>query len=99
MEWVNQNGQANSYVHALIAPWIVDISGSVILRPNIRLVSQLPDFDVMRQSKEPYYLMFITRDGGNAQNEIDYISQHAKPVYQVVVDRVPILDIFQFGGK
>ncbi len=99
MEWINQNGPANSYINALIAPWIVEISGPVILRQDIKIVSQLPDFSLMDQSPDPYFLMFILRSGGSSQDEIDYIQQHEQPVYRVVVDHVPILVIYQFGGK
>lgn len=99
MEWLNKNAPANSSTRALIAPWIVELSAPVLLRPDIHIISKLPDFSVMRQSQDPYYLMFILRDGGNAQDEIDYTRQHAKLVYQIVVDRVPILEIYQVGGN
>lgn len=99
MGWVNQNAPANSSIYALIAPWIVEISGPVFLRPDIKVASPLPDFSVMSQSHDPYYLMFILRGGGNAQDEIDYITLHSNPVYQMVVDRVPVLEIYKFGGN
>lgn len=99
MGWVNQNAPANSSIYALIAPWIVELSGPVLLRPDIKVASPLPDFSVMSQSHDPYYLMFILRGGGNAQDEIDYITQHSNPVYQMVVDQVPVLEIYKFGGN
>lgn len=97
MEWVNQNAPPNSSVYALVAPWIVDISGPVLLRPDIKVASPLPDFSIMSQSQDPYYLMFIRRSAGDAQDEIDYVTQHSKPVYQLVVDKVTILEIYRFG--
>lgn len=99
MEWIDQNASINSSTYAFIAPWIIDLSGPVLLRSDIRIVTTLPDFNIMDQAREPYYLMFILRNGGDAQDEIDYTMQHAKLVYQIVVDRVPILDIYQFGGN
>lgn len=99
MEWLNQNSPANSRVSTLIAPWIVEISAPVFLRPDIQVVSQLPDFEIMKQSNDPYFLMFILRGGGDAQDEIDYTRHHGKLVYQIVVDHVPILEIYQFGGN
>ncbi len=99
LEWLSQNAPANSSVHALIAPWIVELSAPVFLRPDIQVVSQLPDFSIMKQSRDPYYLMFILRGGGDSQDEIDYTTQHANLVYQVITDHVPILEIYKFGGN
>ena len=99
MEWLDQNAPINSSTYALIAPWIINLSGPVLLRSDIRIVTTLPDFKIMDQAREPYYLMFILRNGGDAQDEIDYTMKHAKLVYQIVVDRVPILDIYKFGGN
>jgi hypothetical protein len=99
MEWLNKNAPANSSVRALIAPWIVTISAPVLLRSDIHAISKLPDFSVMRQSQDPYYLMFILRGGGGAQDEIDYTRKNAKLVYRIIADRVPILEIYQLGGN
>lgn len=99
MEWINQNAPENSSVQALIAPWIVDISAPVILRPDIEVIPQgtLSDYSILREKRTPTYLMFITR--GVAQNSnTNYCVTHEKPVHQIFVDGVPVLMIFQFGG-
>lgn len=98
MEWMNNNAPSDASITALIAPWIIDISGPVFLRPDIKIISQLPYFNVMNQSIDPYYLMFITR-AGFYQDEINYVIKHGTLVYQVVVDHVPILVIYQMGGS
>jgi len=99
MEWLSKNAQANSSVCAMIAPWIVELSAPVLLRSDIHVITQIPDFSIMRQSQEPYYLMFILRDGGSNQDEIDYTRKRGHLVYQIIVSRVPILQIYQFGGS
>jgi hypothetical protein len=99
MEWLNQNAPTNSTVSGLIAPWIVELSGSVLLRPDIHVISVLPDFSVMRQAQDPYYLMFILRDGGSSQDEIVYTRKRGELVHQINVDGVPILEIYRFGGN
>ncbi len=100
MEWLNSHAPPNSHLHALIANWIVQVSGPVILRQDIQISPEgaLPDFDVMRASPSPYYLMFILRQGGESADEIAYTIKHGRLVYQVVVDSVPILVIYRFGG-
>jgi len=54
MEWLNGHAPAGSHVAALIAPWNVEISDPVLLRPDIEpVVGSLPDFSVMKASPEP----------------------------------------------
>lgn len=43
--------------------------------------------------------MLMRLDGSSVQAEIDYTRQHAILVHQLIVDKVPILDIYQFGGN
>jgi hypothetical protein len=59
----------------------------------------MPDGSEMQASKEPYYIMFILRgDLGNAEDEVDYTMNRGKLVHQIVVDQVPVLYIYRFGG-
>ncbi len=101
MEWLNEHAPRGSHVAALIAPWIIEISGPVLLRPDIEpLVGSLPDFSVMNASREPYYLMFILRRGMERESadEIAYTEKRGVLEYQIFVDQVPILQIYRFGG-
>ncbi len=99
MEWLSQNAPAGSVVHAMSAGWIVDISAPVFLRPDIQVmpVEHLPDFSVLDRSEKPVYLMFALR-GGDLLDELAYCQKRKAPVYQIVVDNAPILQIFKFGG-
>jgi hypothetical protein len=98
MEWLSQNAPQGSSVHPMIAGWVVDLSAPVFLRSDIRVMSgdPLPDFSVLEQSDTPIYLMFNTRNGGQL-DELAYCQQRKTPVYEIDVDRVPILLIYQFG--
>jgi hypothetical protein len=100
MEWLNEHAPEGSHVAALIAPWIVEISGPVLLRPDIEpLVGSLPDFSVMKAAPTPTYLMFILRGmEGESADEIAYTKERGSLEYQLSVDQVPILQIYRFGG-
>jgi hypothetical protein len=101
MEWLNEHAPRGSHVAALIAPWIVEVSGPVLLRPDIEIIiGSLPDFSVMKTSPEPYYLMFILRRGMERESadEIAYTKKRGTLEYQISVDQVPILQIYRFGG-
>ena len=57
MEWLNEHAPEGSHVAALIAPWMIEISGPVLLRPDLEpLVGSLPDFSVMRAAPAGPYL-------------------------------------------
>jgi hypothetical protein len=101
MEWLNEHVPKGSHVAALIAPWIVEISGPVLLRPDIEpLVGSLPDFSVMKAQPAPTYLMFILRGmEGESADEIAYTKKRGSLEYELSVDEVTILQIYRFGGE
>ena len=41
--------------------------------------------------------MFILR--GHPNDEIEYCMKNKSPVYEVIVDKVTILQMYQFGGS
>jgi len=102
MEWLNEHAPRGSHTAGLMAPWIVEVSGPVLLRPDIEIITgSLPDFSVMKTSPEPYYLMFILRRGmeGESADEIAYTEKRGVLEHQIFVDQVPILRIYRFGGE
>lgn len=100
MEWLNENAPPNSKLVVLVAGWVAEIEAPVLLRPDIQIVQSMPDGPEMQASKEPYYIMFILRAGlGNAEDEVDYTMNRGKLVHQIVVDQVPVLYIYRFGGE
>jgi 4-amino-4-deoxy-L-arabinose transferase-like glycosyltransferase len=100
MEWINQNAPQDSIVSALMADWIVNISGPIFLRKDLITMpaSNLPDFSVMKQAKAPTYLMFVTRPGFYT-DEIEYSINRGTLVHEIVVDDVTILKIYRFGKE
>jgi hypothetical protein len=100
MEWLNENAPPNSKLVVLVAGWVADIEAPVLLRPDIQIVQSMPDGPEMQASKKPYYIMFILRAGlGNVEDEVDYTMNRGKLVHQIVVDQVPVLYIYRFGGE
>ncbi len=98
MTWLSQNAPQGSIVRGMTAEWIIDLTAPLFLRPDIRIMTQenIPDFNVMNQSDHPIYLIFVIRQW-NHLDELAYCQKHKTPVYQIDVDGVPILQIFEFG--
>jgi 4-amino-4-deoxy-L-arabinose transferase-like glycosyltransferase len=100
MEWLNENAPPNSKLVVLVANWVAYIEAPVLLRSDIQIVNSMPDGPEMQASPEPYYIMFILRAGlGNAEDEVEYTMNRGTLVHQIVVDQVPVLYIYRFGGK
>jgi hypothetical protein len=99
MNWLNENAPYNSSLHALLANWIVELSGPVFLRSDINVIESgtLQDFKILEASANPIYLMFILR--GDPDHEMAFCMKNKKPVYEIVVDHVTITQIYQFGGN
>jgi hypothetical protein len=98
MEWLRANAGQDAQVYAMPADWIAQLSAPVFLRPDIQVHAEkdLPDFSVLDQSEKPVYLMYNLRKGPES-DEIAYCQARKIPVYQIVVDDVIILQIFEFG--
>ncbi len=100
VEWLDQNAPENSSVSAVLAPWILQLSEPVLFRPDLQFawVGKIVDLAKLDQSKDPAYVMFITRFGQQNQFLIDETQKRGRLVHQIVVDQVPILEIYQLGG-
>jgi hypothetical protein len=98
IDWLNENAATNSSIHALIANWLIELSGPVLLRSDIKVIPSgtLQDFKILEASLNPTYLMFILRWG--LDHEMEYCMKNNQPVYEIVVDHVTILQIYRFGG-
>jgi hypothetical protein len=95
--WLDNNAPPNSSVQALIANWLLELSGPVLLRPDIHVIpsGKLQDFSILDSSPNATFLMFIV--DGAPEDEIEYCMTRKKPVYEIMVDNIPILQIYQFG--
>jgi hypothetical protein len=100
MQWLNANAPPNSKLVVPVAAWVAALEAPVLLRPDIQLVSSMPDRPELEASKDPYYIMFILRAGlGNAEDEVDIALKYGNLVHQIIVDHVPVLHIYRFGGE
>jgi hypothetical protein len=100
MEWLNDNAPPNSKLVVPVASWVANLEAPVILRPDIQIIPSMPDRPELEASKDSYFIMFILRAGlGNAEDEVEIAMKNGNLVHQIIVDRVPILYIYQFGGK
>ena len=100
MEWLSKHAPRNSNLVVPVAGWVAEIQAPLFLRPDINIVSSMPDFSIMRASPNPYYIMFILRGNlGNMEDEVNYIINNGDLTYQVVIDQVPLLYIYRFGGN
>ena len=97
IEWLNHNALPNSAVQALVANWLLELSGPVLLRSDIYVIpsGKLQDFPILESSPNATYLMFIVN--GAAEDEIEYCKTRKIPVHEIIVDHVAILQIYQFG--
>lgn len=98
MAWLDRNAPPGSIVRGMGAEWIINLSAPVFLRPDLQMLRQenLPDFSILDQSDHPVYLVFVIRND-TSLDELAYCQKRKTPVYQIIVDRVPILQIFRFG--
>ena len=96
INWLNQHADSNSELITPIAPWIVDITAPLWLRPDIQVKSN-PDIDVLKteSGSRSIYIMFITRQ--SFYNPLtNYCINQLKPIYQIIIDQVPVLEIYRF---
>ena len=99
MAWLSQNTPEGSMVRGMTAGWLVELSAPVFLRPDqqVMTLKDLPDFTTLEKSETPIYLMFAIRDGSDFLDKLAYCQNYKPPAYQIIVDDVPILQIFKFG--
>jgi len=98
LDWLRQNAPPGSIVRGMSAEWTIQLAAPVLLRPDQQVMTDehLPDFKVLDASDHPIYLLFAIRNW-SFLDELAYCQKHKTPVYQINVDGVPILQIFQFG--
>jgi hypothetical protein len=93
MEWINTNAPRNAVLYTPIADWVVNLTAPIWLRKDIGIVSA-PALRETLASGRAGYVMFVTRT--NWYNSIaKYCAQQLHPVYEIIVDRIPILQIYR----
>ncbi len=94
LDWISVNAPSGSSLAVPVAPWTVELAAPLWLRGDIAL---LPGDSGMQalETTRPLYVMFITRD--KFYDELaDYCVNNFDPVYQVMVDRTPVMEIYLF---
>lgn len=93
LDWLSENAAPDSSLAVPVAPWTVELAAPLWLRGDISL---LPG-DIGMQAFEtarPFYVMFITRD--KFYDELAaYCVENLDPVYQVMVNRIPVMEIYR----
>ena len=95
MNWVRENAAPQAQVFATPANWLLELSAPIFLRSDMSVIpAPLPDFTRLEADPKPTYLFFLLNES-NSQDELAYCQRKYPLVYQVVVNTVPILEIYQ----
>lgn len=97
MAWLNANAEQDAGLYVPVADWLVQITGPLYLRPDIRVLNG-EDPGSLSGVEGPIYVMFVTRTGFYDEIAKD-LSANDEPEYQIVVDGVSILQIHKIQGK
>lgn len=91
LEWINENAEANAGVFTPIGGEIVDITRRVLLRPDLKVIS---DEAQALSSAQPVYIMFINRPAFFKSLEKKLIAEE-EPVYTIEKQGHVILFVFK----
>lgn len=95
MRWINDNAEIDSVLYVPVAEWLTELTEQIWLRHDITLAKH--DFaDDLMEIPVPVYVMFVTRPGFYDQ-VAQYCVSELKPVYQIIVDGVSVLQIFRLN--
>ena len=100
IDWLNRNAPPGAQVRALAADWLLDLTGPVLLRPDLKVMytAQGLDLAVLGNPAQPVYFMYITRPSFY-NTQVALAEKLGKLVYTIDVDGVTILKMVQIGGN
>jgi len=92
MDWLTENATSEAGLYTPVAPWLVDITAPLWLRPDLEI---LPEFNrgQITSLDSDLYVMFITRPVFYDQ-VAQYCVENLTPVYAIPVDGVEVLQIY-----
>jgi hypothetical protein len=96
MAWLNQNAEEGARVYVPVFPWIADVSSSLWLRRDLRVVGAAEAGEACARG-ERLYVMFVTRPRYFDSTASDCFSQ-GKPVHEIVVDGASVMQICRPGS-
>ena len=91
IEWLNDNAESEAKVSAPIAQWNFKLVAPLWMRPDLGYISR-KRVDEYLADGDTVYLMYITREGFYTPIIHD-CQENQTIVHQIIVDRVPILEI------
>ncbi len=93
MGWLNDNAEVDSWLYVPVAGHIIKVTGELRLRNDISLLDE-QEIKELKSLDRPIYVMFVTRWGW--YNAIaKYTVNNLEPVHEIIVDDVPILQIYK----
>jgi hypothetical protein len=100
IDWLNRNAPPGAQVRALAADWLLDLTGRVLLRPDLKVMytAQGLDLAVLGNPAQPVYFMYVTRPK-YYNSQVALAEKLGKLVYTIDVDGVTILKMVQIGGN
>lgn len=97
INWLNDNAEKGAKVSAPIAQWNLRLIAPLWMRPDLGYISN-KRVDEALVYGDTVYLMYITREGFYTSLIRD-CRENEIIVHQIVVDRVPILEICKFDEQ
>jgi hypothetical protein len=94
--WINQHAGPGASLNVPIAGYLVDETRRIWLRPDIQLLPEKTDLSQVAEKE--IYVMFILRPGFYRPISLDLI-RSSQPVYQVIVDDIPVMSIYRYQGQ
>ena len=91
IDWLNENVESEAKVSAPIAQWNFKLIAPLWMRPDLVYISR-KRVEERPADRDTVYLMYITREGFYTPIIHDCRENHTI-VHQIIVDRVPILEI------
>lgn len=95
MQWLNRAAPLNAAVHVPVAPWLVEMTAPIWLRPDLGVVPA-ESIEPALLADRTVYVMFVTRTGFYTPLA-KLCSERLTPEHQILVDGLPVLQIYRLA--
>lgn len=92
MDWLTENATSDAGLYTPVAPWLVEITAPLWLRPDLEIRSEFTRGQINSLDSD-LYVMFITRPVFY-DPVAQYCVENLTPVYAIPVDGVEVLQIY-----
>ena len=96
MNWLNNNTTGDISLYVPYCDWLVRLPRHIWLRPGINIIDEEKAVKLLNE-KTPFYV-FLVNEPRYSRKIANYSAENVKPVYEVIVDKVPILFIYKVTG-